>query len=214
MAENLQVHSLCAPELCWIGFNDRQTEGTWVWSDGSPAEFGSFLGGVAPWNPGQPDNMGFGPQDSDGAYMAPSTTDSFMAGSWDDMPSSTAVAFVCRDAPSPPRAPPPPKVLTSYPFELVPQRKSWGDAEAHCADKGKKLASIRTPEENVLAWNLCHPDDCWVGFSDREQEGRWSWSDGWPAEAWPRGAQVSLTTEVTRLTTATPRISGRSPTST
>ena len=35
----------------WIGFNDLQTEGTWVWSSGEPVTY-------THWHPGQPDNSG------------------------------------------------------------------------------------------------------------------------------------------------------------
>ena len=101
------------------------------------------------------------------------------------MPETNTIAFVCRDPPSPPAAPPPPKPLTSGPFVLVPTPSTWVDAEAYCASLppgNSHLASIRSSDENLLAWNLCHPHDCWIGFSDHEQEGNWQWSDGWPAD--------------------------------
>ena len=65
------VEHLCAPSSCWIGFNDIKVEGTWEWSDGTPADFSQFPGGEAPWKPGEPNGRGFGPYDekTDGAYM-------------------------------------------------------------------------------------------------------------------------------------------------
>jgi hypothetical protein len=67
MAENSLVSSLCASDECWIGFNDIANEGIWIFSDGSVANFSSFPGGVAPWNPGEPN--GKADEATDGAYM-------------------------------------------------------------------------------------------------------------------------------------------------
>jgi hypothetical protein len=68
-SENTAVHDLCMPHACWIGFNDKDQETAWVWSDGSTADFRSFPGGVAPWNPGEPN--GQGDEQTDGAYIYP-----------------------------------------------------------------------------------------------------------------------------------------------
>ena len=65
--DNERVRRLCAPDECWIGFNDRQVEGTWVWTDGSATDFSTFPGHVAPWNPGEPN--GHAGEATDGAYI-------------------------------------------------------------------------------------------------------------------------------------------------
>ena len=69
MAENAILASLCGDEECWIGYNDIEEEGTWVFVDGSPANFSAFPGGVAPWNPGEPNGKPNGR--TDGAYIYP-----------------------------------------------------------------------------------------------------------------------------------------------
>jgi len=94
--ENEQVHELCRPDKCWIGYNDVAQEGTWVWSDGSTPNFGAFPGAVAPWNPGQPDNQGWFTENSDAAYMFPTTNHWVRAGTWDDSPTSQPLPFLCR----------------------------------------------------------------------------------------------------------------------
>ena len=43
----------------WIGLNDMDTEDTFIWSDGTPFDFGTSSSnskGTYPWYPGQPDN--------------------------------------------------------------------------------------------------------------------------------------------------------------
>ena len=84
--ENQVVWQLCAPYNCWIGFSDEAQEGSWTWSDGSAADFRSFPGGLAPWNPGQPDNSGLFGGDSDAAYMFGTSNEYVRAGTWDDSP--------------------------------------------------------------------------------------------------------------------------------
>lgn len=55
-AENDWVHQtfgnlLGTDRRLWIGFTDQAAEGTWAWSDGTPATF-------ANWNAGEPNNSG------------------------------------------------------------------------------------------------------------------------------------------------------------
>lgn len=55
-AENDFIHSTFGnfagvDRRLWIGFNDRDLEGQWVWSDGSEP-------GYTNWNPGEPNNSG------------------------------------------------------------------------------------------------------------------------------------------------------------
>ena len=45
------MHSLSYVNRGWINFNDQASEGSWVWSDGSPVTYTNWLSG-------QPDNSG------------------------------------------------------------------------------------------------------------------------------------------------------------
>ena len=63
----------------WIGFNDIEEEGTWVWSDGNPATFTSWYHGE--------------PNDSGGEDCA--GTDYGAIGTWNDFNCASALPFVC-----------------------------------------------------------------------------------------------------------------------
>ena len=183
LAENSIVHDLCNGAECWIGFNDAGAEGEWKWSDGSPANFADFPGGVAPWNPGEPNGD---PNDtSDYAYMYPQTNNWVRAGTWDDSGNEKVHNFVCRlpsPPPAPPSPPPPPKRMVDGPFRFVETPMEYGAAEAHCVSLGGHLASIHTLDENSRVHSLCMPEPCWIGFNDIANETHWKWTDGSAAD--------------------------------
>ena len=66
----------------WIGFNDKASEGTWVWSDGSPTDYVNFQSGEP--NSGAAENCVF-----------------FYSGhgdEWADVACSQEQGFVCKQA--------------------------------------------------------------------------------------------------------------------
>lgn len=76
-------------DFAWIGYNDLQAEGQWVWSDGTPTGFDN-------WGPAQPDPVGGEGQDC--------ATIQTTTGLWFDRPcanggldTSKSDGVVCRD---------------------------------------------------------------------------------------------------------------------
>eukprot|EP00966_Prymnesium_polylepis_P254834 5888001-Prymnesium_polylepis.1 len=174
MMENAIVASLCGNDECWIGFNDIEQEGTWVWADGSSANFSSFPGGIAPWNPGEPN--GRPNEQTDGAYIYPPTNIYVVAGAWDDDDIAVTRPYVCKHdpMPTPPPSPsPPPRPTKVGEFQFFSEKKNFNQAEAYCETLGGFLASIHSMVENALVQSLCHPVECWIGYNDIAHETQW-----------------------------------------
>ena len=51
LEENTLMSSLTTGAQCWIGYNDRDNEGTFVWADGSTSTY-------TRWSPGEPNDNG------------------------------------------------------------------------------------------------------------------------------------------------------------
>ncbi len=64
----------------WIGFNDAQVEGTFAWSDGTPANF-------TLWNGGEPNDYGSG---EDCAHVYASNS------KWNDLDCNAGLRYVCK----------------------------------------------------------------------------------------------------------------------
>ncbi len=76
--ENAFVHTLASGNQIWLGANDVDAEGTFVWVTGESMVYTN-------WNPGEPNN-----NNGDGDYMR-----MFEAGSWDDCPAATNLYYIC-----------------------------------------------------------------------------------------------------------------------
>lgn len=69
----------------WIGLDDRQTEGTFMWADGTPYNPAE----LAAWSGGEPNDSG---GNEDCAHIT-----SWAGGQWNDLDCSRALPFVCDD---------------------------------------------------------------------------------------------------------------------
>ena len=70
--------------------------------------------------------------------------------------------------------------VTNGPFTFFAHRCNWTAAEAHCgAVASGHLATILTNLRATSAVSqLCHQEECWIGFNDIRKEGTWVWIDG------------------------------------
>jgi hypothetical protein len=79
VTENTHIGTLLGGVTGWIGLNDRATEGTWLWEDGTGPSFTS-------WNTGEPNDSG----GEDCVHI-----NHARAGGWNDYPCANAQPFVC-----------------------------------------------------------------------------------------------------------------------
>ncbi|CAG5896335.1 unnamed protein product [Menidia menidia] len=87
-------------------------------------------------------------------------------------------------APPPPTRSPCPSGYTSWYsscYRLVEEPASWEKARAACRDQGGDLASIDMSYDQAFIAGavLQGKTDAWIGLR-REEDGSYSWSDGWP----------------------------------
>ena len=96
--ENRFINQLAGNATIWIGGNDRETEGTFTWSDGSPwniTKLKEF------WAPGEPSNT---IQDTPRTYLYldEDCVEQTESGSrWYDAPCNWEYSFVCKSKRAP-----------------------------------------------------------------------------------------------------------------
>ncbi|KAL1503572.1 hypothetical protein AB1Y20_012050 [Prymnesium parvum] len=153
------LYNLTGGETTWIGLSDIESEGDWVWSDGSSLNF-SY------WGVGEPDGAQF---ENCGAFWEVRNNDK-----WFDMTCEDEYQFICL-LPSPPSAPSLSLERTPHLFE---EKLTWAEARTHCQSLGGELPSIHSEHWNDVLYNLTGGETTWIGLSDIENEGDWVWSDG------------------------------------
>jgi len=61
------------------------------------------------------------------------------------------------------------------------EKVSWQEGLAICKGKGGDYASIHSEKENNYVQDkVCGGVDCWLGLTDANKEGTWTWTDGSP----------------------------------
>ncbi|XP_078382504.1 uncharacterized protein LOC144665192 isoform X1 [Oculina patagonica] len=74
------------------------------------------------------------------------------------------------------------RYFKGYCFRKVGSCDSWSGSQSTCATLGANLPSIHSQEENVFVQSLHGGEQSWLGFSDINTEGTFSWSDGTPSD--------------------------------
>ncbi|XP_067232917.1 C-type mannose receptor 2-like [Chanodichthys erythropterus] len=171
----------------WVGLNDIDREGTFVWTDGTQADF-------LPWETNQPDNW---QNNEDCVHIR--GTEHHDTGKINDLPCTATYPFICQKAkgqgpPAPPTTGPgwnekcgswvaDPFNDYCYLFTTLSMRK-WADARADCVNQGGDLISITEPFEQgfIQAQIQTVPTgvSLWMGAHDSITEGGWTWTDGSP----------------------------------
>ncbi len=71
--------------------------------------------------------------------------------------------------------------LDSGIYWICPNPKTYEEAAVHCADHGAGLVRIDNAAENLALWGAAtavHEQDWWIGLTDIDSEGTFTWTDG------------------------------------
>jgi len=142
----------------WIGFNDKASEGNFVWANGDPVTYTN-------WNAGEPNNSG----DEDYAVMASS-------GVWNDL---GAAGYAYGVAERPASVPVWKYNPATGHFYARGDSLQWSDAEAQAQWWGAHLVTVNDAAEN--AWLVSEGfAGSWLGLNDNATEGTFVWTSGEP----------------------------------
>eukprot|EP00965_Chrysotila_dentata_P162551 5367452-Pleurochrysis_carterae.AAC.3 len=147
-AENNQLLEISQDIIVWIGLNDIETEGTFVWESTGETPAVTF------WGPGEPNNSG----GEDCATFQGGT------GIWNDLQCGARRAYAC--------SPPPPPYYVQV-YEEGPL--NWAQARARCAVRGGTLAMITSQAQQDVVTDLAAGRLTWIGLNDVEAEGAYLW---------------------------------------
>ncbi|XP_020621089.1 fibulin-1-like, partial [Orbicella faveolata] len=206
--ENVYVQSLHGGEHSWLGLTDINSEGTFVWSDGTSFDFHY-------WAKHQPNNfhnedcvhtlgdLSFIRNHTKAPTVVLTAKHSASGGntaaecngivSWIEFIVKSGFRicvkelFVKRFDPLTVSY----AVLSDvcqddwtyfngYCYRKVSSCDSWSGGQGTCAALGANLPSIHSQEENVYVQSLNGGEHSWLGLSDINTEGTFVWSDGTP----------------------------------
>ena len=159
-SENSEAKSLCSnggaqTEFCWIGFNDIDIEGTYVWSSGDSVSYTN-------WDTSNSQPTGNSLEN--GVVINP--TD----GLWSDIDTDLIRPFLCN------------RIYESAHYHLDASLKQQNTANDLC--NGLGLASINSQDENDEAQRLCANagiggTGCWTGLQYSSGNGIYFWRAYW-----------------------------------
>ncbi|XP_067686863.1 macrophage mannose receptor 1-like [Haliotis asinina] len=170
----------------WIGLNDQNTNGHYVWQDNSEVTYTN-------WNKGEPSDrytyMHYNREDC----VSVLTNSGAALGRWNDERCSEKKGFVCQTYKSTAYTTTAPSLTTCKPgyqhygtscYRVVTSAAAWQAAQTTCqADQGN-LVSITDLYEQSFVDTIAHVNNVaggfWIGLSDKKTPGIYGWYDGWP----------------------------------
>jgi len=181
-----QTFNPAGDRYIWIGLNDVEQEGQFVWTSGEPVTYTN-------WQKGQPSasdskvlgpenyvQMGYGglpyPRFWNDLWNISRWTNSDLHGVVESSPGPTGPVIWSTS-----------KGGNGHAYELVVEPNNWFQAR----DRAQKrqpppgfgpghLVSISDAVENAFAANLSRQEGTWLGFTDEVVEGEWRWIDNTP----------------------------------
>ncbi len=162
--ENQMVHALIAPYKVriWLGGNDLENEGTFVWVTGEPLDYTN-------WAPNEPNDQG----GQDHMQM-------YENGQWDDT-DKDKLPFVCEWDPGTFEVEVDFEQTVAYGnhrYAFFAEPQTWEMAAIMCQQRGGYLVAITDAEENNFVHTFVQSQQIWIGASDITTEGIFCWING------------------------------------
>ncbi|XP_076874381.1 uncharacterized protein LOC143524273 isoform X1 [Brachyhypopomus gauderio] len=63
-------------------------------------------------------------------------------------------------------------------YYISPINKNWTDSREECRNRGADMVIITSTEEQIFTAALTGSNTAWIGLTDTEEEGVWTWVDG------------------------------------
>ncbi|KAM3823573.1 macrophage mannose receptor 1-like [Vipera latastei] len=157
----------------WIGFNDKNWGGRFLWTDGSGVYFTN-------WAKGSPRSY-----NGDCVFML--RKPERLAGYWRVGSCSSQRSYICQKNPGPsPYSEPtvPASHYISYgnsSYSMVSPKMTWEEARKKCESENSNLASILDPYAESFIWLqvLKYKEPVWIGLSSKESNGVYKWVSNW-----------------------------------
>ena len=159
----------------FLGGSDEAQEGVWTWVTGEPWDYTN-------WYPGEP-NAAYPNQD----YLE---AQHILGGRWVDVEDGCDGIIIEKDSTSP-------TVIINpenghrYEYVRLSEAISWHDAVTTAENAGGYLATITDATEADIVTTLLSQegDEAWLGASDEEEEGTWTWitDEPWDYTNWYPG---------------------------
>eukprot|EP00058_Branchiostoma_floridae_P019226 XP_002604716.1 hypothetical protein BRAFLDRAFT_80311 [Branchiostoma floridae] len=178
--EQAFITSLLTERLgMWIGLFDSINENKFFWASGHSVTYTN-------WNDRQPN--GFNNQQGDENCVM-LHWESALAGKWNDAECSRELGFICQKYKDPqlPATTPTPSVqcapgyrnYANSCYKLISSSQDWDSSAQICRQDATELASVTSPYEQgfLTSWLK---QKVWIGLSDRQTAGLYTWSDSWP----------------------------------
>ncbi len=167
--ENAFVHGMAGENTIWLGANDLETEGNFVWVTGEEFTYVN-------WRDGQPDNA-----NGNEHYVHMNTYSVDYTGTWNDAFGEGAPIgisyYICEWEPDEG----PEVVFNGHRYQLIEEKLSWEEAQAKCEAMGGHLVTISSAEENQAVQSLASSGGqayVWLGCNDLVAEGTFLWVTG------------------------------------
>ena len=164
-SENEFVSSLFSCESIWLGGNDVEKEGQFIWYTNEDFSYSN-------WGSGEPNDGKSGGQDYIHMYRT---------GLWDDI-QDTKLGFVCEwdswESNTTVSIPKDAVLFNNHYYKLITLDYDWETAAYYCENVGGHLAVISTAEENRFVNELSQAQNIWLGGCDSANEGVFEWLTG------------------------------------